>query len=142
LRSSWPADPDARRSRPGPNILSCWRGAWPRPWQQPHPPAWLTVNSPESAQTAGERGYVIGSLDTGYVRIPAIYAAYRKGAAGKGREATRARLAYMAMVGVGRAKEEGFLHDHVGRFGHLLMMEQGGHVTHEDTVDNLTPVTT
>jgi hypothetical protein len=87
---------------------------------------------------SGRARHVIGSLDTGYVRTPAIYAAYRKGAAGKGREATRARLAYMAMVGVGRAKEEGFLHDHVGRFGHLLMMEQGGHVTHEETVDNLT----
>ena len=27
---------------------------------------------------------------------------------------------------------------HVGGFGHLLMMGQGGHITHEDTVDNLT----
>ena len=26
---------------------------------------------------------------------------------------------------------------HVGGFGHLLMMGQGGHITHEDTVDNL-----
>ena len=29
-------------------------------------------------------------------------------------------------------------HDHVGGFGHLLMMGQGGHLTHDDTVDNLT----
>ena len=29
-------------------------------------------------------------------------------------------------------------HTHVGGFGHLLMMGQGGHITHEDTVDNLT----
>ena len=29
-------------------------------------------------------------------------------------------------------------YDHVGGFGHLLMMGQGGHITHEDTVDNLT----
>jgi len=29
-------------------------------------------------------------------------------------------------------------HAHVGGFGHLLMMGQGGHITHEDTVDNLT----
>ena len=27
---------------------------------------------------------------------------------------------------------------HVGDFGHLLMMGLGGHITHEDTVDNLT----
>ena len=31
-------------------------------------------------------------------------------------------------------------YDHVGGFGHLLMMGQGGYISHEDTVDNLTPV--
>ena len=29
-------------------------------------------------------------------------------------------------------------YDHVGGLGHLLMMGQGGHISHEDTVDNLT----
>jgi alkanesulfonate monooxygenase SsuD/methylene tetrahydromethanopterin reductase-like flavin-dependent oxidoreductase (luciferase family) len=29
-------------------------------------------------------------------------------------------------------------YDHVGSFGHLLMMGQGGLISHEDTVDNLT----
>ena len=29
-------------------------------------------------------------------------------------------------------------YDHVGGIGHLLMMGQGGHISHEDTVDNLT----
>ena len=29
-------------------------------------------------------------------------------------------------------------HDHVGGFGHLLMMGQGGTISHDDTVDNLT----
>jgi alkanesulfonate monooxygenase SsuD/methylene tetrahydromethanopterin reductase-like flavin-dependent oxidoreductase (luciferase family) len=29
-------------------------------------------------------------------------------------------------------------YDHVGGFGHLLMMGQGGTIGHEDTVDNLT----
>ena len=28
-------------------------------------------------------------------------------------------------------------HDHVGGFGHLLMMGQGGYISHEDTVGNL-----
>jgi alkanesulfonate monooxygenase SsuD/methylene tetrahydromethanopterin reductase-like flavin-dependent oxidoreductase (luciferase family) len=28
--------------------------------------------------------------------------------------------------------------DHVGGIGHLLMMGQGGHLSHEDTVANLT----
>ena len=29
-------------------------------------------------------------------------------------------------------------YDHVGGFGHLLMMAQGGPISHDDTVDNLT----
>jgi alkanesulfonate monooxygenase SsuD/methylene tetrahydromethanopterin reductase-like flavin-dependent oxidoreductase (luciferase family) len=198
---------------------------WPRPYQQPHPPVWLTVNSPESAYVGGQRGYVIGVLNSGYDRTPGIYAAYRKGAAESGRTVGLDRLAYMAMVGVGRTREEGYrradqildysrtsrkvgpqfafppgyqpapalaqalrtpgygsgvamrnmplrngrvadvftasvddfieagiafagtpddvfqqmkaFYDHVGGFGHLLMMGQGGHITHEDTVDNL-----
>ena len=28
--------------------------------------------------------------------------------------------------------------EHVGGLGHLLMMGQGGHISHEDTVGNLT----
>ena len=150
----------------------------------------------------------------------------REGAASQGREATRDRFAYMAIVGVGQSKEQGWrradqildysrtalrvgaqfavppgyqsvaataqalkwpgygagvasraiqlrngrpvdpngasveefidagicfagtpdmvvdqikaFHDQVGGFGHLLMMGQGGHITHDDTVDNLT----
>jgi alkanesulfonate monooxygenase SsuD/methylene tetrahydromethanopterin reductase-like flavin-dependent oxidoreductase (luciferase family) len=199
---------------------------WPRPYQQPHPPVWLTVNSPESAFVGGEKGYVIGVLNSGYNRTPSIYEAYRKGAAGKGRKVGLDRFAYMAMVGVGKTREEGYrradqildysrtsrlvgaqfsfppgyqsvaahaqalrqpgygsgvamrnmqlrnggqvdvfkatvdefidagiafagtpddvfrqmkeFYDHVGGFGHLLMMGQGGHISHEDTVDNLT----
>jgi alkanesulfonate monooxygenase SsuD/methylene tetrahydromethanopterin reductase-like flavin-dependent oxidoreductase (luciferase family) len=199
---------------------------WPRPYQQPHPPVWLTVNSPESAYVGGQKGYVIGVLNSGYLRTPGIFEAYRKGAAEKGRSTKLDRFAYMAMVGVGRTREEGYrradhildysrtsrkvgaqfsfppgyqspqalaqalrapgygsgvamrtltlrngrqadvftasvdefidagicfagtpddvfiqmkaFYDHVGGFGHLLMMGQGGHITHEDTVDNLT----
>src|SRR5918993_6085458 len=32
---------------------------WPRPYQQPHPPVWMTVNSTDSAKAAAEKGYVI-----------------------------------------------------------------------------------
>jgi alkanesulfonate monooxygenase SsuD/methylene tetrahydromethanopterin reductase-like flavin-dependent oxidoreductase (luciferase family) len=199
---------------------------WPRPYQQPHPPVWLTVNSPDSAFVGGQKGYVIGVLNSGYNRTPGIFEAYRKGAAESGRQAGTDRFAYMAMVGVGRTREEGYrradqildysrtsrrvaaqfafppgyqsvsataqalkspgygtgvamrnmqlrngkevdvfkatvdefidagicfagtpddvyaqakaFYDHVGGFGHLLMMGQGGHITHADTVDNLT----
>lgn len=199
---------------------------WPRPYQQPHPPVWMTVNSPESATAAAERGYVIASLNSGYSRTPTIYGTYRKRAAECGREARPDRFGYLAMIGVGHTKEEGYrradqildysrttprvgaqfmfppgyqppaataqalkspgygsgltmrslslrngrqvdvsratveefidagvafagtpdmvfeqireFHTHVGGFGHLLMMGQGGHISHEDTVANLT----
>jgi alkanesulfonate monooxygenase SsuD/methylene tetrahydromethanopterin reductase-like flavin-dependent oxidoreductase (luciferase family) len=197
---------------------------WPRPYQQPHPPVWMPVGSQGSAREAAQRGIVIGVLNTGWVVTPGIFEAYRKTAAECGREATPHHLAYMALIGVGRTREEGWrradqildysrtsgivapqfanppgyvapamaataikgtattaratrlqtrdgkpinprtvnvedainaglvfagtpddvwdqlkaFYDHVGGFGHLLMMGQGGHISHEDTVDNLT----
>lgn len=193
---------------------------WPRPWQEPHPPVWMTVSSPESARAVGAKGYVVASLNTGYARTPLIYGAYREASAEAGRGTPAAdRFAYLAMVGVGETAEEGRrrahqildysrttprvasqfvfppgyapagptgqalrgfkrtiplrdgstadmrtatvdqfvnagiafagtpdqvfeqireFHEHVGGFGHLLMMGQGGHLSHEDTVANLT----
>ncbi len=198
---------------------------WPRPYQQPHPPVWMPVGSPGSAMEAAERGIVIGVLNTGWVRTPAIFDAYRQTAAKAGRQARLHDLAYMALIGLGHSREEGrrradqildysrtsgivspqfanppgyvapamaaqairtagaggaratrvqtkdgrpinprtmsvdeaidaglsfagtpddvwdqlkAFYDHVGGFGHLLMMGQGGRISHEDTVDNLT----
>jgi len=198
---------------------------WPRPYQQPHPPVWMPVGSPGSAMEAAARGITIGVLNTGWVATPGIFGAYRKAAAEAGHEARPHHLAYMALIGVGRTREEGrrradqilgysrtsgivapqfanppgyvapklagqviksagaggaratrlqtrdgkpinprtvsvedaigaglvfagtaddvwdqlkSFYDHVGGFGHLLMMGQGGTITHEDTVDNLT----
>ena len=199
---------------------------WPRPWQEPHPPVWMPVGSPGSAMEAAERGITIGVLNTGWVRTPAIFDAYRKKRGrGRPRPMTPDRLAYMALIGVGETREEGHrradqildysrtsgivaaqfanppgyvsaaqsaqmlkaggamaaratrvqtkdgrpinprtmtvedaidaglsfagtpddvfdqlqaFYDHVGGFGHLLMMGQGGPISHEDTVANLT----
>jgi len=197
---------------------------WPRPYQEPHPPVWMPVGSPGSATEAAERGITIGVLNTGWARTPAIFGAYRKKAAESGRTARLHDLAYMALIGVGRTREEGWrradqildysrtsgivspqfanppgyvpaamaasaigggintaratrvqtrdgkpinprtinvedaiaaglafagtpddvwdqlksFYDHVDGFGHLLMMAQGGQISHEDTVDNLT----
>lgn len=199
---------------------------WPRPYQAPHPPVWITCGSQGTAKAVAEKGYVIGVLNTGYTRTPGIFHAYRKRAAELGREAGPDRFAYMALVGVGETKEEGYrraheiadysrttpranswdfdppgynppplsgkimaaaaakgpgvsvfpvearsggridvtkatvdqfidaglvfagtpdmvfdqikeFHAHVGGFGHLLMMGQGGHISHADTVANL-----
>src|SRR5271167_390078 len=197
---------------------------WPRPYQQPHPPVWTPVGSADSATEAAARGMVIGVLNTGWVRTPAIFEAYRGKARAVGREPTPDRLAYMALIGVGETREEGHrradqildysrtsgivapqfmnppgyasvaqsaqalrmsaagfragriqsrdgraidprkmtvddaidaglsfagtpddvfeqlraFYDHVGGFGHLLMMGQGGLLSHEETVANLT----
>ena len=198
---------------------------WPRPYQQPHPPVWMPVGSAGSASEAAARGITIGVLNTGWARTPGIFDAYRQKAAETGHSGAHDKLAYMALIGVGRTREEGWrradqildysrtsgivapqfanppgyvapamaatviktngaggaratrlqtrdgkpinprtvgvedaigaglvfagtpddvwdqlksFYDHVGGFGHLLMMGQGGHITHEDTVDNLT----
>ncbi len=198
---------------------------WPRPWQQPHPPVWTPVGSEGSAREAAARGITIGVLNTGWVRTPGIFEAYRKSAAAAGREPRMDKFAYMALIGVGNTREEGWrradqilgysrtsgivapqfanppgymlaaanaqvlkagaagparatrvqtrdgkpinartmtveeaidgglvfagtpddvwdqlksFYDHVGGFGHLLMMGQGGTISHEDTVANLT----
>ena len=198
---------------------------WPRPYQQPHPPVWMPVGSEGSAREAAERGITIGVLNTGWVRTPSIFEAYRKKAAEAGREMSPTKLAYMALIGIGDTREEGYrradqilgysrtsgivspqfanppgyvsptinaqmlkaggagparatrvqkkdgtpinartmsveeaidaglvfagtpddvwdqleaFYHHVGGFGHLLMMGQGGTISHDDTVSNLT----
>ncbi|MCG8548524.1 MAG: LLM class flavin-dependent oxidoreductase [Alphaproteobacteria bacterium] len=193
---------------------------WPRPYQEPHPPVWMTVSSPGSAKLVGEKGYVVASLNTGYASTPTIYNTYRTAAEAAGHDVGSDRFAYLAIVGVGETEEEGRrrahqildysrttprvarqfwfppgyapadvtgrmltatdprtitlrdgskavmqtgsvddfvdagiafagtpdtvydqikeFHDHVGGLGHLLMMGQGGHISHEDTVSNLT----
>jgi len=166
----------------------------------------------------------IGVLNTGWVRTPPIFEAYRKRAAEASRPMMPERLAYMALIGVGDTREEGrrradqildysrtsgivapqfinppgyasvaqsaqalrmggagfragriqsrdgrsidprrmsvedaidaglsfagtpddvfdqlrAFYNHVGGFGHLLMMGQGGLLSHEETVANLT----
>jgi alkanesulfonate monooxygenase SsuD/methylene tetrahydromethanopterin reductase-like flavin-dependent oxidoreductase (luciferase family) len=197
---------------------------WPRPWQEPHPPVWTPVGSEGSAGEAAARGITIGVLNTGWVRTPSIFAAYRKKAVEAGREPRLEKLAYMALIGVGDTRMEGWrradqilgysrtsgivapqfsnppgylsaaanaamlkaggagparatrvqtrdgrpinartmtvaeaidaglvfagtpddvydqlraFYDHVGGFGHLLMMGQGGLISHEETVANL-----
>ncbi len=81
---------------------------WPRPWQEPHPPVWTPVGSEGSASEAAARGITIGVLNTGWVRTPPIFEAYRKSAAAAGREPRLDKLAYMALIGVGETREEGW----------------------------------
>src|SRR6266446_2722895 len=81
------------------------------------------------------RGMVIGVLNTGWVRTPAIFEAYRSKAREVGREPTPDRLAYMALIGVGGTRDAGPdqgwppdqpAHD-VGRRGHRCRSFFCGH---------------
>ncbi len=76
---------------------------WPRCYQQPHPPIWVSTTSPGGAAAVGARGYVQATFLTGFDTTRLIYESYRKGwrDAGRGRDVPIDRLAYAALVYVG-----------------------------------------
>jgi alkanesulfonate monooxygenase SsuD/methylene tetrahydromethanopterin reductase-like flavin-dependent oxidoreductase (luciferase family) len=195
---------------------------WPRPYQQPHPPIWITTSTSDSAMEIGRRGYVMATFLTGHETAKYLYDSYRsqalpKTVEGEGAGATDShvapdRFAYLALTCVGNTDELGlhgvrkimwYLHankiapqfrnppgyapvaanvrlmrggqirprntvndasaeelidrgvvfagnpesvyqqikrfsDRVGGLGHLLIMGQGGFLSHEETVANLT----
>jgi alkanesulfonate monooxygenase SsuD/methylene tetrahydromethanopterin reductase-like flavin-dependent oxidoreductase (luciferase family) len=73
---------------------------WPRPWQQPHPPIWISTTSAGGAAQAGAKGYVQATFLTGFDGTKQIYEGYRKGwrGAGRGHDVPIDRLAYAALV--------------------------------------------
>jgi len=186
---------------------------WPRPWQEPHPPVWISTTSPGGAARVGARGYVQATFLTGFDGTRRIFDAYRDAwrQAGRGDDVPRDRLAYAALVYTGEteaaahagaekllwyvtsnkvpphfagppgylptdaavrmlrgaehplsafaksASVEGAIqagimmagtpdqvlaqirrmYDHVGGFGHLLLMGQAGFLEHEETVQGI-----
>jgi alkanesulfonate monooxygenase SsuD/methylene tetrahydromethanopterin reductase-like flavin-dependent oxidoreductase (luciferase family) len=81
---------------------------WPRPYQQPRPPVWVTATSPGSVKPVAEHGHVVATFLTGYEQTKQVFGAYRKTDAEMGRETNSDRLAYAALVYVGDTDEEGF----------------------------------
>jgi alkanesulfonate monooxygenase SsuD/methylene tetrahydromethanopterin reductase-like flavin-dependent oxidoreductase (luciferase family) len=82
---------------------------WPRPYQEPHPPVWITGTSPSSVGKIGEHGYVVANFGTGYAAAPAVFSAYREGWARGGHRGAMPldRLAYCGLCYVGATDEEG-----------------------------------
>jgi alkanesulfonate monooxygenase SsuD/methylene tetrahydromethanopterin reductase-like flavin-dependent oxidoreductase (luciferase family) len=80
---------------------------WPRPYQQPHPPVWMTTSNAENARLAGRRGYVIATLGNGY-KARDIFDAYREGWAEAGRpgEPGPDRFAYLGLMATGTNEAE------------------------------------
>lgn len=75
---------------------------WPRPYQQPHPPIWITIGSAGSAVPVAQHGHTAAVFLAGYPRIREIYDGYRKAyQTAHGTVTPLDRLAYCALVYVG-----------------------------------------
>ena len=183
---------------------------WPRPYQNPHPPVWISTTSQAGAAETARRGFIQATFLTGWDGTRKLFDSYRQAwrAAGRGDDVPIDRLAYAALVytakteaeamdgaakllwyltankvpphlaappgylpveatlgimrgaehpltviaksaSVEKAMEAGILfagtpdqvhaqitrmYDHVGGFGHLLIMGQAGHLGHDQTV--------
>jgi len=82
---------------------------WPRPYQQPHPPIWVTVSSPASCVPIAKHKYVAASFLTGFEGAKSVFGGYRKAwtDAGHAGEANPDRFAYLALAATGETDEEG-----------------------------------
>ena len=80
---------------------------WPRPYQQPHPPVWVTMGSAGSAAQVSQRQHVGAVFLAGYPNIRKIFDGYREGyLQSHGEEAPLDRLAYAAIVYVGENEKK------------------------------------
>ena len=70
---------------------------WPRPYQQPHPPIWVTTSSTYHTAEIAEHGYVCATFLSGYSLAGKVFHAYREAAAAARREANPDRLGYACM---------------------------------------------
>jgi alkanesulfonate monooxygenase SsuD/methylene tetrahydromethanopterin reductase-like flavin-dependent oxidoreductase (luciferase family) len=80
---------------------------WPRPYQQPHPPVWITMGSAGSAVQVAQRKHIGAVFLAGYPNIRKLFDGYREGyLQAHGEEAPLDRLAYAAIVFVGENENE------------------------------------
>jgi alkanesulfonate monooxygenase SsuD/methylene tetrahydromethanopterin reductase-like flavin-dependent oxidoreductase (luciferase family) len=103
---------------------------WPRPYQQPHPPIWVTTLSPGSAKVVAQHEYVAASFLSGYDGTKAIWDSYRQEAERLGRGAPPSdRFAYAALVYVGNTDAEGLAGAEKLRW-YLYANKFGVHISH------------
>lgn len=80
---------------------------WPRPWQQPHPPIWVTMGSARTAAPVAEHRHVGAVFLAGYPKIREIFGGYRDAwLRAHGDHASFDRLAYLALCYVGENERE------------------------------------
>lgn len=73
---------------------------WPRPYQDPHPPVWVSATSPGGAARVGSRGFVQATFLTGFGGTPRVFESYRQGwrQGGRGDVTPVNRLAYAPLL--------------------------------------------
>jgi alkanesulfonate monooxygenase SsuD/methylene tetrahydromethanopterin reductase-like flavin-dependent oxidoreductase (luciferase family) len=81
---------------------------WPRPYQQPRPPVWITTMSPGSAVETAKAGHTAAMFLSGFTYTKAVFDAYRQTRRELGQETPEDRLAYAALVYVGDTDEAGY----------------------------------
>ena len=80
---------------------------WPRPYQQPHPPIWVTMGSNGTAAQVGERGHVGAVFLAGYQNIRNVFGGYRESYLKNfGNVPSLDRLAYLGLCFVGETERE------------------------------------
>ena len=81
---------------------------WPRVYQNPHPPVWVSTTSTSGAAEVGAKGFIQATFLTGYDATRKIYESYRAAwrKAGRGVDVPNDRLAYAALVYVGETEQE------------------------------------
>src|SRR5713226_8225655 len=84
---------------------------WPRPYQQPHPPIWITSSTRDSIAGVAERGYVLGIFLSGHEDAKSFFDIYRQHASAAVRNGDGSvhsgRFGYLALACVGETDEAG-----------------------------------
>ena len=81
---------------------------WPRPYQQPRPPVWITASSTAQVDKVADNGHTVATFLTGFDGTKTIFDTYRKRRAALGEPMDEDRLAYAALVYTGDTDEAGF----------------------------------
>lgn len=79
---------------------------WPRPYQQPHPPIWISTLSPASTKPIADRGYTVATVFVGAAGAREIFHAYRARRRQQGLEELPSQLAYSGLVAVAETEDE------------------------------------
>ena len=79
---------------------------WPRPYQDPHPPVWITGRFPANVREIADKRYVLATFLTGF-STKQTFDIYRERYAELGRPAPDAdRFAYLGIVAIAQDRKE------------------------------------